>query len=402
MEEDMVTKTLTSDIIQINDHAISYDANNENWIIDPGVLAESKNLSAVYSNGFSNNTLDNYGKVVADSPNETGVYLNDGNAAITNETGAEIYGTLRGVFINGGGTSVVNNLGRIIGASNAGDVSGGLTVSAGVEFSEQTRGVLLDNHGYIFGGDYGVYNLSNFSGGTIDNFKTIKSNGDGIYLVTEYKLETHITNATRGVISGGTDSILLATGQLHLVNHGTLTGNFVDETTEDNVIINTGKIKGEVFFGYGNDVFNGKGGTSGAIFAGGGGNDHIIAGNGNVKMHVGGGNSTFTAGPGHDSFIFDSFLFGQVEKITNFNPALDKIVLSEAHFPGVGPIGVPLPAADFHIGTHAVTGSQHIIYDANNGFLFFDPDGTGMDPQVHFATVSPHLALSHIAFLVEA
>ena len=396
----MVTKTLTHDSVQIGFHAIEYDANNETWIVDPYVRAYSQDLSAIYSNGFANNTLDNYGKIRAEASNETGVYLNDGNSSITNEVGGSIFGALRGVFIAGHGTSHVNNFGTIIGASNAGDPVG-YHASAGVEFDIQT-GVGLNNHGYIFGDDYGVANFSDYSGGTIDNFKTIKSNGDGIYLDTMYNLETHITNTTKSIISGGIDSILLATGQLHLVNHGTLTGNFVDETTENNVIINTGKIKGEVFFGCGNDVFNGKGGTSGAIFAGGGGNDHIIAGNGNVKMHVGGGNSTFTAGPGHDSFIFDSFLFGQVEKITNFNPALDKIVLSEAHFPGVGPIGVPLPAADFHIGTHAVTGSQHIIYDANNGFLFFDPDGTGMDPQVHFATVSPHLALNHIAFLVEA
>jgi len=37
----MVTMTLTTDSIQATAHAIDYTADNETWIIDPGVLAYS-------------------------------------------------------------------------------------------------------------------------------------------------------------------------------------------------------------------------------------------------------------------------------------------------------------------------------------------------------------------------
>jgi Ca2+-binding RTX toxin-like protein len=111
-----------------------------------------------------------------------------------------------------------------------------------------------------------------------------------------------------------------------------------------------------------------------------------------------------TAGPGNDRFIFDSAFFGHNERITNFKHGLDKIVLSETHFPaiGLGPIGHPLPTADFHRGANAATPSAHIIYYAKNGFLFYDPDGSGPQPQVHFATLSPHLALTNSDFFVVA
>ena len=101
-------------------------------------------------------------------------------------------------------------------------------------------------------------------------------------------------------------------------------------------------------------------------------------------------------------FIFDSALAGQVEKITNFKPGLDKIALSKADFAGIGLVGHPLSAADFHFGGHAATHLQHIIYNANNGFLYYDPDGNGAKLETHFATISPHLALTSMDFLVEA
>src|SRR5262249_7846117 len=117
-------------------------------------------------------------------------------------------------------------------------------------------------------------------------------------------------------------------------------------------------------------------------------------------IKLGGGSSTLTGGPGHDRFFFDSALAGQVDKITNFKHGLDKIVLSVSDFAGVGPVGGTLAAADFRVGQHAATTSQYIIYNPANGFVFYDPhDGS---PQDHFATISPHLALTHSDFLVAA
>jgi len=104
---------------------------------------------------------------------------------------------------------------------------------------------------------------------------------------------------------------------------------------------------------------------------------------------------------GHENqFIFDSVPGSQIEGITGFRRGLDKIVLFHADFRGIGPIGHLLAAADFHIGVHATTHSQHIIYNPHTGFLFYDPDGSGHMPQIHFATVNAHLAPSNMDFLV--
>ena len=107
-------------------------------------------------------------------------------------------------------------------------------------------------------------------------------------------------------------------------------------------------------------------------------------------------------GPPRTDFVFDSPLTGQVVRIAHFNLAIDKIVLSATDFPGIQLIGHPLAAADFHIGAHATTGSQRIIYHSLSGFLDYHPAGSGPAGQIHFATVSPDLALVHTDFLVVA
>jgi hypothetical protein len=75
-------------------------------------------------------------------------------------------------------------------------------------------------------------------------------------------------------------------------------------------------------------------------------------------------------------------------------------VLSETDFLGIAPINHRLAAADFHVGAHATTASQHIIYNPITGFLFYDPDGSGAMPQIHFATIGEHL--QHNDFFVIA
>jgi hypothetical protein len=114
----------------------------------------------------------------------------------------------RAIGKDAAGSNIVNNFGTIIGASNAGAFSGSPGgVSAGVEFWADTTAALLNNHGYIFGDHYGVYEFSNNTGGTIDNYKTIRSDGSAIYLETATKLVTHITNFAGGLIKGAAFSL---------------------------------------------------------------------------------------------------------------------------------------------------------------------------------------------------
>ena len=57
---------------------------------------------------------------------------------------------------------------------------------------------------------------------------------------------------------------------------------------------------GKVQLGSGNDLFNGKGGTSGEVI-GGAGNDRLIGGKGNDQLSGGAGNDTLTGGPARTS-----------------------------------------------------------------------------------------------------
>jgi Ca2+-binding RTX toxin-like protein len=339
--------------------------------------------------GFANNTLINKGPIDSAGSNFSAVNLDNGSATVVNYAGAEIIGASDAVDLSGTGSNSLSNSGKIIGATGA-----------GVGFGTSADGDLLYNHGYIFGASDGVFNFSTVAGGAIHNFDTIRSDGSGILIETAAGVQTSITNAADALIDSFAGRAIVGFGgSFRLVNHGTIIGGIVDHAGGNDVIINPGKISGPVALGSGNDYFNGAGGTSGAIYAS-GGNDRIIAGKGNVAIHVGTGNSTLTGGPGHDTFFFDDLLlFGQVDRINHFNPSRDKIVLSEAAFADIGPVGSPLAAAEFHIGPHATASSQHIIYNPNTGFIVYDPHN---GPQVHFATIGAHLALTHGDFLVEA
>jgi hypothetical protein len=126
----------------------------------------------------------------------------------------------------------------------------------------------------------------------------------------------------------------------------------------------------------------------------------VTAGNGNVSIYLGSGNDTATAGPGHDRFIFAN-PDPQLTEITNFNPSIDKIVLSKKYFPLIGPVGHPLAAADFHVGV--IPDKLGIFYVPSHGSLWYDYiDGLHAFVSLQFATFTTHPVLTHADFIVEA
>jgi Ca2+-binding RTX toxin-like protein len=315
--------------------------------------------------------------------------------SITNAASGSIYGLDGGIFA-GNIDSIVNH-----GVILSTEANSAVTISA------QTPGfhTVVTNDGEIYGRGSGIFALSNYDGGIIDNIGAgvIRSAEDGIQVLTNFGLTTSIYNGLHATIDGAMHSIDAGT-TISLTNFGEMIGDVRCYSTlaTNDIIINHGMIDGQVFLGRGSEFFNGRRGISGDIHAG-GDNDRIIVGKGNVSVFIPGGNDVLTAGPGHDRFIFQFALpVIPVEKITNFSVSRDKIVMSQADFAGIGPVGHALAAADFHIGPHAKTASQHIIYNASTGFLFYDPDGRGPEPQVHFATVGPDLTPTHDDFLVTA
>jgi len=242
----------------------------------------------------------------------------------------------------------------------------------------------LDNHGLIYSALYGVEDGS--SGGTTTNSGTIEGLKYG-FVVDLGSPGQFTTVVNSGVLQGGVDAIGQFSpqpGGLHLQNSGMLIGGIdISGSSGADIIVNAGHINGAVKLGTGNDSFNGTGGTSGPIDGG-------------------LGENTITGGLGSNQFVFDTALGPtNFDLITNFHHHIDKIDLSQSIFTAVGPIGA-LKAGSFFEGKpgheHAAT---RIIYNPANGSLSYDADGRAhAHAPIHFATLSAHLNLASLDFVV--
>src|SRR5262249_7355148 len=158
------------------------------------------------NDSLPHSTLNNYGRIYSLGGIDVyGIYFSGGAGMITNAGGAEIFGATSAVFING--NYVLNNLGTIIGAKGA-----------GVEVGKSTSGGYVSNHGYIFGEQYGIYDISKNESASIHNFGVIKSDDTGIAVHTLPSLNVSITNAAGAVINGGIHGVYCDLGTFHLVN----------------------------------------------------------------------------------------------------------------------------------------------------------------------------------------
>ena len=111
------------------------------------------------------------------------------------------------------------------------------------------------------------------------------------------------------------------------------------------------------------------------------------------------GADTLSGGAGKDLFVFDTTLgAGNVDTVLDFTIGMDRIALDNDIFTGLARGN--LPAGSFRTGGVAMDANDYILYDSPTGKLYFDVDGTGANPAMEFAIVSPGLALSHLSFLI--
>lgn len=127
--------------------------------------------------------------------------------------------------------------------------------------------------------------------------------------------------------------------------------------------------------------------------------DNRLLGNnaGNILDAKGGWNILQGLG-GSDVFTFSSvdFAAGDQSHIIDFEQGSDKIHLDGALF------GLPagaLSAETFALGTQAGDADDRIIYDAQAGILYFDPDGNGPSAQAPFARFDLPLEMQSIGDL---
>ncbi len=123
--------------------------------------------------------------------------------------------------------------------------------------------------------------------------------------------------------------------------------------------------------------------------------------NGNDSLNGGAGADTLTGGAGSDTFIFNAALIAaNRDTLTDFSVPDDTIKLENGVFVGLGGATGVLAASKFYIGAAAHDSTDRIVYDSANGRLYFDADGNGAGAAIHFATLTPGLALTAADFVV--
>ena len=136
----------------------------------------------------------------------------------------------------------------------------------------------------------------------------------------------------------------------------------------------------------------------------GGGHDNILtagAGNDVLDGHL--GNDTLIGGTGSDFFVFHTALdaLTNVDTITDFSVADDTIQVDNLIFAALGGNGT-LTANQFVKNTTGLAGDgdDHIIYETDTGWLYYDSNGNAAGGSTHFATLATNLALTNADFVV--
>ena len=129
--------------------------------------------------------------------------------------------------------------------------------------------------------------------------------------------------------------------------------------------------------------------------------DTVEGGAGDDVINGGGNADVLTGGLGLDAFVFDTaFAVDNVDQITDFKPVDDIFNLDRRIFDAIG-LGT-LNSTDFEANTTgaAKDASDRIIYETDNGNLYYDADGTGSAIAVQFAVITANLTLSSADFFV--
>lgn len=154
----------------------------------------------------------------------------------------------------------------------------------------------------------------------------------------------------------------------------------------------------------GKDVISGGSGKD--TIDGGDGKDWIDGGKGGDKIEGGGsadiidggkGEDWLAGGGGGDQFRFTTKLSetSNVDTIDDFKVGSDTIGLLDTKFSA---LGAAVDAGELRVGKSAKDSDDHLIYRADKGKLYYDPDGKGGESKILFAKLDKDLSLSETDF----
>jgi Ca2+-binding RTX toxin-like protein len=184
----------------------------------------------------------------------------------------------------------------------------------------------------------------------------------------------------------------------------TLASNLENLTLIGSAVSGTGNKDNNVLIG--NSENNQVDGMSGSdTLLGGSGDDLLNGGSGSDVLDGGEGNDTLTGGTGVDAFYFSSPLGPtNQDQITDFSNA-ERLYLDHLIFEEIGALGNFVQNDPrFYSATGATNGvdqADRVVYDSASGRLYYDPDGSGVEPSSLFATLSnvPALSADHFAVI---
>lgn len=366
---------------------------------DGVAAAVTVNLNTGAATGQGNDTLLGIENAVGSSLNDTfvggaGNNVIDGGAGIDtirfNGVAAAVTVNLVTSTATGQGSDTLRNIENVIG-SNLNDTITGNTVSNiidggngidTVRFDGAAVAVTVDlTAGTATGqGNDVLRNIENVTGSNLSDTITGNSGNN----VLDGKVGADILKGLGGndtyIVDNVTDVVIEAAGQ----------GN---DTVMTSVSYKLGA-------GQSIETLQTTGGTTAVSLTGNELNQAII-GNAGLNFIDGGfGNDTLTGGSGADSFTFDTPLnaTGNVDRITDFAPGTDKILLDHSVFSALTAGG--LPSAAFFVGSAAHDADDRIIYNSSTGALSYDTNGSAAGGATQFATLQANLALHASDFTV--
>lgn len=115
------------------------------------------------------------------------------------------------------------------------------------------------------------------------------------------------------------------------------------------------------------------------VIDGGAGNDYIKAYGGNDTVYGGLGRDTLFGGAGADAFVFNTTPSStdNYDTIRDFSAADDSIWLDDAVFTALTTLGELSSALFKDIGVEARDADDRVLYNSDNGNLYYDADGSG-------------------------
>jgi hypothetical protein len=131
------------------------------------------------------------------------------------------------------------------------------------------------------------------------------------------------------------------------------------------------------------------------------GDDYLSGGSGNDRLYGEAGADILHTGSGKDVLVYNSVPNGpeSVDTIRDFSVAHDTFWLNNRAFTGLGSEG-RLKSGVFRTSDVARDSTDRILYDRDDGVLYYDADGTGATAQVAFAKLSDGLKLTSLDFLI--